>query len=710
MFIYIIWYLVVSFFLLLEWQLIYKRYKKNWSWKFFLFFIVLVSLWLFLYFLSYSLTYNRVALLYLSRLLYSLTIPAFYSILIFFLSFNNEKSNNKKYNSFFIIYFFCFFILFSLFSPYVVEDMVLDSNSLVFYEKYWIFYYFYQFLYFLVFPFFVLLVVFKLKTLKTINRIRFQLLWLGFIILLLLSVLFLVILPVNWIFILQKEVFLFFLPFIILSWYSIYRYYYMDFKLWISILLIYISSILLSWLSSFSLYKLYFYYVNNLDTNILHIWNQSLVDSNTELILFYIIGLILYNIYFHYLKIFFLWKKWNNSFVMEVLKLKNEIPFISSIDDLNSFLYNRFNNSFKVKCEIVLCNKENRDYWEIRKFFSKEKLNNYFINDIVFIEENSNKFDKVKILKEIKKDYYLVFPILNKNFELVWLFYVWKKLLNDAYYSNEVDALRDFVDFLSGHLKYIRMYDRINDLNINLDKMIDDKTMQYNTLLNRQKDFISLISHEIKWPIWSAIFQVDSLLDDINDNSKIKTSYIKGELDLLNQQLLNVWELANRIFSIEKYDIWNISLLKEKLKINDLIFSEVEMYKKNNENIKITFEFDDKIRFVTLDKVQIIQVVNNLINNAIKFSSNWNSTPEVIVLTYKNWDYFYLEVHDNWTEFEYTNVSKFFDKYTTWKWSSIWLWMGLYLCKRIVELHDWFILAEVSEKLGWAKFLIKLPL
>ncbi|MDD3302583.1 MAG: HAMP domain-containing sensor histidine kinase [Candidatus Gracilibacteria bacterium] len=395
---------------------------------------------------------------------------------------------------------------------------------------------------------------------------------------------------------------------------------------------------------------------------------------------------------------------------MEVLKLKNEIPFISSIDDLNSFLYNRFNNSFKVKCEIVLCNKENRDYGEIRKFFSKEKLNNYFINDIVFIEENSNKFDKVKILKEIKKDYYLVFPILNKNFELVGLFYVGKKLLNDAYYSNEVDALRDFVDFLSGHLKYIRMYDRINDLNINLDKMIDDKTMQYNTLLNRQKDFISLISHEIKGPIGSAIFQVDSLLDDINDNSKIKTSYIKGELDLLNQQLLNVGELANRIFSIEKYDIGNISLLKEKLKINDLIFSEVEMYKKNNENIKITFEFDDKIRFVTLDKVQIIQVVNNLINNAIKFSSNGNSTPEVIVLTYKNGDYFYLEVHDNGTEFEYTNVSKFFDKYTTGKGSSIGLGMGLYLCKRIVELHDGFILAEVSEKLGGAKFLIKLPL
>jgi len=47
-------------------------------------------------------------------------------------------------------------------------------------------------------------------------------------------------------------------------------------------------------------------------------------------------------------------------------------------------------------------------------------------------------------------------------------------------------------------LKYIKIYGKINDLTVNLDKKIDEKTMDYNNLINKQKEFISVISHEIK--------------------------------------------------------------------------------------------------------------------------------------------------------------------------------------------------------------------
>jgi len=54
---------------------------------------------------------------------------------------------------------------------------------------------------------------------------------------------------------------------------------------------------------------------------------------------------------------------------------------------------------------------------------------------------------------------------------------------------------------LVGHLKYIEIYSKINDLNINLDKKVDEKTIEYNQLLNKQSEFISMASHEIKSPI-----------------------------------------------------------------------------------------------------------------------------------------------------------------------------------------------------------------
>ena len=50
-----------------------------------------------------------------------------------------------------------------------------------------------------------------------------------------------------------------------------------------------------------------------------------------------------------------------------------------------------------------------------------------------------------------------------------------------------------------------------------------------------------------------------------------------------------------------------------------------------------------------------------------------------------------------------------FEKYSTGYWKSIWLWLGLYLCKKIVELHSWTIKAWNSKKLGWAMISIVIP-
>ncbi len=61
--------------------------------------------------------------------------------------------------------------------------------------------------------------------------------------------------------------------------------------------------------------------------------------------------------------------------------------------------------------------------------------------------------------------------------------------------------------------------------------------MEFNNLINQQKEFISVISHEIKSPIASAIFQADSMLDDLA-NDELPPELLKKELDLLNSQLI----------------------------------------------------------------------------------------------------------------------------------------------------------------------------
>ncbi|MDF1682963.1 MAG: hypothetical protein P1U46_04605 [Patescibacteria group bacterium] len=61
------------------------------------------------------------------------------------------------------------------------------------------------------------------------------------------------------------------------------------------------------------------------------------------------------------------------------------------------------------------------------------------------------------------------------------------------------------------------MHNKINKLNLNLEKNLDQVKTEYNALLNKQKDFISIASHEIKTPIMASSMQIDSIVDDFED-------------------------------------------------------------------------------------------------------------------------------------------------------------------------------------------------
>jgi K+-sensing histidine kinase KdpD len=68
----------------------------------------------------------------------------------------------------------------------------------------------------------------------------------------------------------------------------------------------------------------------------------------------------------------------------------------------------------------------------------------------------------------------------------------------------------------------------------------------------------------------------------------------------------------------------------------------------------------------------------------------------------------YINIEDNGQWLSDHEIENIFEKYATGTNDSIGLWMGLYLCKKIVELHGWNIGAKNSTTLWWACFTIKL--
>jgi signal transduction histidine kinase len=102
------------------------------------------------------------------------------------------------------------------------------------------------------------------------------------------------------------------------------------------------------------------------------------------------------------------------------------------------------------------------------------------------------------------------------------------------------------------------------------------------------------------------------------------------------------------------------------------------------------------------------QVIDNLLNNSIKFIHT--TKPQIICSISTKKGLIYFEIQDNWIWFKWIDISQIFEKYSKGGHAMVGLWMGLYLCKRIVEMHGGEIKAQESKKLWWAHFQFSLPM
>lgn len=118
---------------------------------------------------------------------------------------------------------------------------------------------------------------------------------------------------------------------------------------------------------------------------------------------------------------------------------------------------------------------------------------------------------------EIPSDAFLLLPLYHTNGKAnIGYLVIGSKPFGDFFTTDEIEVLRNLAFFIESHLRYLETYAALQDLTVNLDRKVDDKTIEYNDLINRQKEFISVISHEIKAPIANAIFQADSIVDDLD--------------------------------------------------------------------------------------------------------------------------------------------------------------------------------------------------
>ncbi|KAF5074463.1 Adaptive-response sensory-kinase SasA [anaerobic digester metagenome] len=137
-----------------------------------------------------------------------------------------------------------------------------------------------------------------------------------------------------------------------------------------------------------------------------------------------------------------------------------------------------------------------------------------------------------------------------------------------------------------------------------------------NTDQNR-RDFISNISHELRSPITSIRGFVAGILDGIIP--KDKENYY---LNVVYEEINRLTRLINDLLDLSAMESGRFSMNVTEVDLNEVIRASIVKFetKINDKKLRVDISLDSEHQYVAADRDRLIQVVTNLLDNAVKHS------------------------------------------------------------------------------------------
>lgn len=230
-----------------------------------------------------------------------------------------------------------------------------------------------------------------------------------------------------------------------------------------------------------------------------------------------------------------------------------------------------------------------------------------------------------------------------------------------------------------------------------------------------QQQFVSNVSHELRTPLTSLRAYVEALNDGAWKDENIAPQF----LNVIQDETERMIRMINDLLSLSRMDRGVAKMDLEWVNFNDFvnhILNRFDMIvktdEKNNDNTKkytIKREFTNQALWVEIDTDKMMQVIDNIMNNAIKYSPDGGV---ITVRLLQSNNHVILSISDQGLGIPRKALNKIFDRFyrvdkaRSRKQGGTGL--GLAISKEIVEAHKGKIWADSAEGKG-STFYISLP-
>jgi len=297
-----------------------------------------------------------------------------------------------------------------------------------------------------------------------------------------------------------------------------------------------------------------------------------------------------------------------------------------------------------------------------------------------------------------------------------------------AHGGDEIVQLGDSSVYM---LKRMReMYEKISSFTKNLELQVAKRTEelekktveleQANRELKKLDElrsaFLANMSHELRTPLNSIIGYTELLLDRVDGDI---TKEQDGSLTKVDNNAKNLLKLINHILDMSRIESGRVELDLGAVNLQDTIQKTVSTFEPliNKKGLVVDVDFDERLPLAYADPDMVRQVVTNLVDNAIKFTSEGrvavSARPSDIgIESSQPAKFIEVCISDTGPGIREENFDELFNMFSPLDLSATrpygGVGLGLSICKRLVEMQSGNIWVESKYGEG-CRFCFTLP-
>jgi len=335
---------------------------------------------------------------------------------------------------------------------------------------------------------------------------------------------------------------------------------------------------------------------------------------------------------------------------------------------------------------------------------SENEIDNLSQNKNIEVRRIESPFDARINILVVDRKYSLIVELKNDTKQK------FTEAVGSAVYSTSKPKVISFVTIFETLWKQTELYEKLKDA----DKIKEEYIRKLRLADKAKDEFVNVAAHELRTPTQSILTFANLLKYDINKNESIEAIH-------RNARRLNV--LIKNILDVTRIESNKLLLHQENFNLNDLLTTVIKDYTRqlkkpssHKRHIKLHYTLQNEIRgpdaLVHADKERIVQVISNLLDNAIKFIEK-DGLIKITLRTSKGdgsngYGYAEIIIKDTGSGISKEILPYLFTKFSTRSFQGTGL--GLYISKNIIVSHGGTMSAGNNRDGKGATFSFRIPL